>query len=467
MVYRYSIMFRVVNRIVDYALLNLSMVFAYLTLDKSDVFWLYNRTYLPVVLFVNLLWFLSSTICRQYSQVLRKDSIKIVQAVIRSYVLFAGFIVLFIMLVPALLPHYITKTFLIYSLSYFGFSLGIWKFIFLVIRKIRYDILHDFRKVIIAGTGLAAKDLYEYFKRNPYRGYQIIGFFDYDAGETIEKELYKGSIRECIPYVTRNEVDEIFCTLPSDKNEDIRQLMMAADRHLVRFKFIPDYNTYVKRAVHLESMGEIPVMSVRVEPLEGIINRIIKRTFDIVFSLWVIVFVLSWLFPILAILIKLESRGAVLFIQLRSGRNNHSFRCFKFRSMRQNVDADLKQATRDDPRITRLGAFMRKTSLDELPQFFNVLSGKMSVVGPRPHMLKHTEEYSRLIDQFMVRHFLKPGITGWAQINGLRGETKTSDDMLKRVEADVWYLENWSFLLDLKIICYTFLNVFKKDQNAF
>src|ERR1700744_46498 len=197
------------------------------------------------------------------------------------------------------------------------------------------------------------------------------------------------------------------------------------------------------------------------------LRRFFKRSFDILFSLFIIFFVFSWLYPILAILIKLESKGPVFFVQLRTGRNNMHFKCYKFRSMRVNGDADKKQATLNDHRITRIGAFMRKTSLDEIPQFFNVLIGNMSIVGPRPHMISHTEQYSQLIDKFMVRHFLKPGITGYAQTNGFRGETKTTEDMLKRVEADVWYLENWSFLLDLKIIFLTMWNFVKGDKNAF
>ena len=192
-----------------------------------------------------------------------------------------------------------------------------------------------------------------------------------------------------------------------------------------------------------------------------------KRLFDIIFSLFIIIFVFSWLFPILAILIKLESKGPVFFIQVRTGRNNIHFKCYKFRSMRLNNDADKKQATRNDHRITRIGSFLRKTSLDELPQFFNVLIGDMSIVGPRPHMLHHTEEYSQLTDKFKTRNLLKPGITGWAQICGLRGEVANTEAMLKRVDADVWYLKNWSFLLDLKIIFLTFWITLKGDKNAY
>lgn len=197
------------------------------------------------------------------------------------------------------------------------------------------------------------------------------------------------------------------------------------------------------------------------------LRRFFKRSFDILFSLFIILFVFSWLYPILAILIKLESEGPVFFVQIRTGRNNSHFKCYKFRSMRINTEADKKQATRDDHRITRTGALMRKTSLDELPQFFNVLIGNMSIVGPRPHMISHTEEYSRLTEKFKTRHLLKPGITGWAQIRGLRGEVTNAEAMLKRVDADVWYLKNWSFLLDLKIIFLTFWITLKGDKNAY
>jgi putative colanic acid biosynthesis UDP-glucose lipid carrier transferase len=203
------------------------------------------------------------------------------------------------------------------------------------------------------------------------------------------------------------------------------------------------------------------------EPLEDVGNQIKKRLFDILVSSIAIIFILSWLVPLLAILIKLESKGPVLFIQQRNGKDGKPFSCLKFRSMKVNTDSDNKQATKQDERITKMGAFMRKTSLDELPQFFNVLTSDMSVVGPRPHMLKHTEEYSRLINQFMIRHFLKPGITGWAQVNGLRGETKTTEDMANRVKYDIWYLENWSLWLDARIVFMTIYNVLRGEKNAY
>lgn len=194
--------------------------------------------------------------------------------------------------------------------------------------------------------------------------------------------------------------------------------------------------------------------------------RTTKRAFDILFSLAVIVFILSWLLPIIALLIKIESKGAFIFTQQRSSRNNKTFDCYKFRSMTINDDCDTLQTAAGDARITKVGTFLRRYNLDELPQFFNVFIGNMSVIGPRPHMLSQTKEYSELIDNFMIRHFVKPGITGWAQVNGLRGKTTTVNQMHDRVKADVWYLKNWTFLLDMKIILLTIFYTVKGNKSA-
>ena len=349
----------------------------------------------------------------------------------------------------------------------FGALLGIWKLIFLSLRKSERNSLIIKRDVIIIGAGRIGLDLFSYFKLHPEQGYRVVGFFDDKPDSIKDKSLYLGDTDSCIPYVLANKVHEIFCTLSNSETSTIKRLMTDADKNMIRFKSVPEYFNYDKKPTIVQSFGHIPIISMRTEPLENLLNRLIKRVFDVIFSLLVIIFVFSWLFPILAILIKLESKGSVFFIQERSGRNNHPFKCFKFRSMKVNKDSDSTQATRNDSRITKVGAFLRRTSLDELPQFFNVLRGNMSVVGPRPHMIKHTTQYAELIDQFMVRHFLKPGITGWAQISGLRGETQTVDAMLQRVEADVWYLENWSFLLDLKIVVLTIRNSVRGEHNAF
>jgi putative colanic acid biosynthesis UDP-glucose lipid carrier transferase len=412
----------------------------------------------------NLIWLLSANVTRLNEHVLNKDSIKTYRGVFKTYLLFVSFICFTVLIIIGTKAYFITRQYLFYALALFGFLLGTWKLIFLAIRRSDRDMLTDFRQAVIVGGGRIGKDLYNFVTHNPERGYKIKGIFD-DTAKDIQQGLYLGNVNECIDYVKENRIDEIFCTLPNSESEKIERLMLDADKNLIRFKLVPEFY-YTHKPTFVQNFGHIPVISIRPEPLENMLNRFFKRIFDIVFSLFVILFVFSWLFPILAILIKTSSKGPIFFVQTRSGRDNEPFNCYKFRSMRVNNDSDSKQATRDDVRKTKVGAFLRRTNLDELPQFFNVIIGNMTIVGPRPHMLRHTDEYSKLIDQFMVRHFLKPGITGWAQVNGLRGETKTTEDMLQRVEADVWYLENWSFLLDLKIIFLTFWGTFKGDKNA-
>ncbi|MEO8885402.1 MAG: undecaprenyl-phosphate glucose phosphotransferase [Mucilaginibacter sp.] len=467
MVYRYATFIKAINLTVDYIMLNISMFIAYLIIDKPQS-WNTDSKYLSVVLVFNLVWLLSTNLTGLYERVLNRDSIRTYQSFFKTYLVFVSLICFAILAIIGPQTYLISRLYLLYSLLLFGLLVGIWKLVFLAIRKSKRNLLMDSRTIIIVGSGRIGQDIFEYFEHYKHSGYKVLGFFDDKASRVADIGLYLGSIDDCISYVLENKVDEIFCALPVSQSDKIEQLMLDADKHLIRFKIIPEY--YInskKRAMFVQNFDHIPVISVRPEPLESILNRTIKRLFDILFSLFIIIFIISWLFPILAILIKLQSPGPVFFVQKRSGKNNIPFKCYKFRSMRLNTDADKKQAVKGDSRITPIGAFIRRTSLDEFPQFFNVLIGNMSVVGPRPHMLSHTEEYSQLIDKFMVRHFLKPGITGWAQTNGLRGETKSTDHILQRVEADVWYLENWSFLLDLKIIFLTFWNVIKGDDGAF
>jgi undecaprenyl-phosphate galactose phosphotransferase/putative colanic acid biosynthesis UDP-glucose lipid carrier transferase len=232
---------------------------------------------------------------------------------------------------------------------------------------------------------------------------------------------------------------------------------------------VPEFTEYVMRRfrrLNIEFYGDMPVLTMRPEPLDNLYNRIQKRAFDLLASSLFFLLVAWWLFPTIAVFVKLSSKGPVFFKQSRSGERNRHFMCYKFRTMYVNADADSKQAIRGDSRITPVGSFLRKTNLDELPQFINVLKGDMSVVGPRPHMLKHTEEYSKIVNNFMVRHFVKPGITGAAQANGYRGDTTDPELMRKRVQYDVWYLENWSFWLDVKIVFLTVWSMVKGNENA-
>lgn len=335
-------------------------------------------------------------------------------------------------------------------------------FIFYFLRKYRSIWGGNFRRVVIAGNGKSVPQLAEFFNENPDYGYKLFHIFDLDGpGDK------KSKIEECFRFVKENQIDEIYCSLHELSENQVNMFVDFTDNNLKILKFLPDDRELLSRNFRIDYYDYIPVISPRTIPLDDTINKILKRAFDIVFSTMVIVLFLSWLTPILGILIKMESRGPVFFRQKRNGLNYHEFNCFKFRSMRLNAIADLEQVSKNDPRITRIGKFMRKTSIDELPQFFNVLLGDMSVVGPRPHMVSHTEMYARRVDKFMVRHFVKPGITGLAQTNGFRGEVENDKDIIYRVKYDIFYMENWSLTLDIRIVFMTFINAIRGEEKAY
>jgi len=247
----------------------------------------------------------------------------------------------------------------------------------------------------------------------------------------------------------------------------LEEIIAFADNNLKVVKFIPDNKNIFTKRLKYEYYDYIPILSMRDIPLDNSINYYLKRAFDIIFSGLVIILLLSWLTPLIALLIRLESKGPIFFKQFRNGINSEEFACLKFRSMAVNKDSDKQMATKGDMRITKMGAFIRKTSIDELPQFFNVFWGQMSVVGPRPHMVLHTEVYAKKVNKYMVRHFVKPGITGLAQVRGYRGEIETDSDIVNRVKFDIFYLENWTMALDIKIIIQTVLNVFQGEDKAY
>jgi len=326
---------------------------------------------------------------------------------------------------------------------------------------------HNYKRVIIVGAGKNGMSLYTEMKKEIAYGYHIYGFFDDNILLRNTLPNYLGMTHEVEEFAIKNNIDEIYCTLPNSQDEKIIRLFNFAEKHMIRFYIVPEFSRYVKKRLDLGCIESVPIMAVRSEPLQFFHNQMIKRTFDIVFSVGFLVTFFPLFYIILGILIKLSSPGPVIFKQTRTGIYGKNFDCYKFRSMKENEDADEKQAEKDDPRTTKIGQFLRRYNLDEIPQFYNVLKGDMSVIGPRPHMLKHTELYSSFIDKYMVRHLIKPGITGWAQVNGYRGETKTTEQMEGRVKYDVWYLENWSFILDLKIVVITILNMFKGEKNAY
>ena len=365
--------------------------------------------------------------------------------------------------------------------SFFGFynnidiaASGIFKYIFLVmlgigmvkftiyylLKKYRLHLGGNIRKVVIIGLNQKTDQLRKFFTNNPVYGYRLYKTFDM-------KGPNKVSIEECMDYILKEGIDEVYSSVAEIGHQDLVKLIDFVDNNLKILKFLPDNKEIYSKKLDFTYYGVLPILSMRRIPMDEPFNKFLKRSFDIVLSLTVIIGLLSWLTPLLGLIIKLESNGPVFFKQKRNGLDYKEFYCYKFRSMKPNPQADLHQISKGDERVTRVGRIIRKTSIDELPQFINVLKGDMSVVGPRPHMVSHTHMYAERIDKFMVRHFVKPGITGLAQVSGFRGEVESESHIINRVKYDIFYLENWSLFLDIKIVFQTIFNALQGEEKAY
>ena len=445
---RYSGFIKPISYVADLALIN---TFGLLCFFE-------DRYPLSFLLFISFGWVITSLVSSFYEVHRFSTIIRILKLLFRQILLFSLLIFAYsginlnLNLNPKLIIKYILVSF---------FCIATFKYLmFFLLKRYRSIFKGNIRKTIILGKTPQSESLEKFLVDTPFYGFinkKIICF----------KDRSKLDIEAIFDYISNEEIDEIFCSISELNNEDLLAIVNYADNNLKVVKFIPDRSKVLSKKLRHDYYGIIPILTFRTIPLDDPFSALLKRVFDIVFSLAVIVLILSWLTPLIALVIKVESKGSVFFTQSRNGYNFKSFKCFKFRSMVVNPKADLEQVTRGDARITIFGQLLRKTSLDEMPQFFNVLKGDMSVVGPRPHMLSHTDMYAKKIDKFMVRHFVKPGITGLAQVSGFRGEVETDKDIIGRVQHDIFYIENWSFFLDLKIIFQTLYNTIKGEEKAY
>lgn len=420
------------------------------------------RYYLPVA---NLLWLLSGGMFRMYMQATMDNLENIYRATWRTTILHG--ILFSIYLLLAHRQGIDASAFLMGFYTLLAVLLVFSRLVGTYTQDVLLRHFHMRKTVAIMGKNEGGRKLANYFRAHE-RNYHFEGYLaENDASLLTERGEVTQAARKQFMRAIKKQIQEVYISLPSNRMSQAAALLEEADRNCLRVRLVPDLIRSDSLPYEVSLLGPVPVVSTRQEPVYNIESRFKKRLFDLVFSTLVIVLLLSWLYPVIALLIKLESRGPILFKQQRTGRDNKPFWCYKFRSMRVNSDSDNRQATRNDDRITRIGRFLRKTSLDELPQFFNVWQGHMSVVGPRPHMLKHTEEYRVIIDHYMARQFLKPGITGWAQVNGYRGETTNPRLMERRVAHDIWYLENWTAMLDVRIVFLTVINMLTGEKNAF
>lgn len=356
---------------------------------------------------------------------------------------------------------------LFFVVSYFVLSLVHLYARFIVRRSRKRG--EDRNEVIILGSSDSTKDIVDYLNSDLTVGSSVIGYFDNIVDEEMSSKCpYLGTCGDIIPYMEGRRPTQVFCGLPRSFREETKTVAAWCQNNIVLFSSVPNVHNYFSRRVYPEMVGNTPTFTFQRDPLSDPFNSFAKRTVDVVISGLFLCTLFPFIYIFVAIGTKISSPGPVIFRQKRTGMNGEDFDCLKFRSMKVNKDADTLQATKNDPRKTKFGDFLRKSSLDELPQFINVFKGDMSIVGPRPHMVKHTEEYSALIDKYMVRHFVRPGITGWAQVTGYRGETKELAQMEGRIKADIWYIEHWSLILDFIIIAKTFLQVFiKGDKQAY
>ena len=450
---RYGQFIRGIFTIVDFAILNAIFLILYLCLGESDFFTK------PVWLVLNVAFLIVESFSSRVHErrVLFADRVTI--EALRAVIIHAALSFAMISFLDIEIhPLKYVKFF-----SIFAVCLCIWWISSRKLLKLYRTHGFNFKRIIIVGGGAPAQHLLDEMMGDPGYGYRIMGLFD-DVKNNRSIAHFTGGLNLVEQFIKDNIIDEMYCTIT---DEDVMARMIKiADNNAIDFYYVPQFNKALARKFELSSVGNIPILALRPNPLKNLANRMAKRIFDVIVSTIVLICSPIVLIPV-AVGIKISSPGPIFFRQKRTGYRGKEFWCYKFRTMRVNKDSDKLQATRNDPRKTCFGDFLRRSSIDELPQFFNVWRGDMSIVGPRPHMVKHTQDYSALIDKYMLRHTIKPGITGWAQVNGLRGQTEHLWQMEKRVEYDVWYAENWNMMLDFKIVFLTVYNAVKGEKNAF
>jgi putative colanic acid biosysnthesis UDP-glucose lipid carrier transferase len=438
----------------DLILLNLSITLSY-TFFNVEILGQERVNSIYLFIFSNLAWLFLVLVSNPYNLSRNWD----IKKTLRGRV---SFIFVHLLMVASLI-FFLKKNYaplqiaIMYSLFVPIFFL--WKMLVLYLTHFFSKRDTNITNVVIVGEPVLAKEVRRYFLTHPTLKFRFLGLF--------EKNANKLPLEQIVKFCSEKNVNEIYCCAPEVDQKDLKDLARFGVDAMIRVKMITDSQSFQKKSLELEQEDGIPLFSQSTIALDDKGNQVLKRVFDVLFSLLVFMLILSWLFPIVALIIKLDSKGPVFFKQKRSGQGNKDFWCLKFRTMQVNPEADSKQAVKNDSRVTRVGGFLRKSSIDELPQFLNVLQGRMSVVGPRPHPLVLTNKYVLLINRYMARHYVKPGITGLAQATGYRGETQKISDMKNRVKLDRFYIDNWTFFLDIKIILLTVTSVFSKNEKAY
>ncbi|MEY8849442.1 exopolysaccharide biosynthesis polyprenyl glycosylphosphotransferase [Psychroserpens sp. XS_ASV72] len=462
---RYSWVLRPVLIVYDLFIVNI-FAFYLLNFNDEDLYFFSSKTLNDkhlLFLFYSVLYWLISTYANDFYKVYRYTSlINILSLIIKQFIVFGLGVFAFEGVFRSINIEAIeTLKYLLYVFA----SISIIKLLsYYLLKTVRLYLKGNFRNVVIIGRGDTVKDLKKMFLEKKDLGYALKGVFNNSNEEGVS-----GTIKESFEYLENHNIDEIYCAIDELRERELAEYVKYANHNHCNIKFVPNTKKLFTKRLQTNFYSYIPVLSIQEVALNNEINKILKRSFDIVFSLFIIIFVLSWMTVILYILVKLESKGPLIYKHKRTGINYKEFVCYKFRTLTITEEIKGTYVSKNDRRVTKVGKFLRRTSLDELPQFINVLLGDMSVVGPRPHMLSYTDEYSKKIDKynFIFRHKVKPGITGLAQIKGYRGEVKLDKDIINRIKYDIFYIENWSLILDFKIIVQTFINLVKGDDKAY
>jgi len=426
-------------------------------------YFVHDKEYLNILFlsYISIFWLITSYFIAFYEVNRHTKVLSLLRLIVKQFIFFIlGYFSYFSIFKEGII---VNNQFLILILTIISILFVKLSWLFLL-KKYR-SFGNNFRTTIVIGFDDSSKNIIKLFKNKSNLGYKYLGFF---SDKIYKDKEYLGNLDAIFEYAKKQVVDEIYCSLSSLNQKQIKRInKFALDKDII-LKLIPDGNELYSKNQSIEYYDDsLLVLNVNKLPFEFTENFYLKRFFDILFSIFVCLFILSWLIPILWIIVKLESKGPLVFKQDREGLNGKGFTCYKFRSMRMNKQSNKIHTTKNDVRITKVGAFLRKTSMDELPQFFNVLLGEMSVVGPRPHLETLSLEYQKDVDNYLKRHIVKPGVTGLAQVGGYRGEIKKKSDIKNRVRLDIFYIENWSFFLDIKIIIQTVLNVFKGEDKAY
>jgi putative colanic acid biosynthesis UDP-glucose lipid carrier transferase len=413
-----------------------------------------NNKHFLFLIYSSLLWIISTYSIKFYNVYRFTSAFKIQSLLLKQAIIFYLIVFSFVGLFRSInirafeVLEYIILCFL---------AIGTLKLLsFYFLKKYRQLLDGNKRNIIIVGTNSTTKNLIELVSSQTGLGYNLLSIFE-------------DNIEECLIFLQKNSVDEIYCSMDELSTHDVNRFIKEASVKQIGIKFLTETDNLATKKLKTEYYGYVPVLSTQESELNQDINVFLKRTFDIIFSLLVILFILPWVSIILFFLIKIESRGPLFYRHKRNGLNYKEFTCFKFRTLKINTSIPNEYVKKNDSRVTRIGRVLRKYSIDELPQFINVFKGDMSVVGPRPHMPAYTDKYSKIIERYsyIFRHSVKPGLTGLAQVKGYRGEIKSDEDIINRIKYDIFYIENWSLILDLKIIFQTVFNIIKGEEKAY